>query len=84
MIKNLIVIPLRHELFGGSTAIRGVADQLSAHEISRSPEGQSPIIRSSLRGQQKAAPKGGCSLASSVEPKLGQAERAGVLTAVGP
>ena len=39
--------------------------------------------RSSWRGQQKAAPKGGFSLASSVEPKLGQAERAGVLTAVG-
>ena len=39
--------------------------------------------RPSLRGQQKAAPKGGSSLASSVEPKLGQAERAGVLTAVG-
>ena len=53
MIKNLIVIPLRHEPVGGPTAICGVADQLSA------------------------------SLASSVEPKLGQAERAGVLTAVG-
>jgi hypothetical protein len=39
--------------------------------------------RSSLRGQQKAAPKGGFLLASSVEPKLGQAERAGVLAAVG-
>jgi len=42
MIKNLIVIPLRHQLFGGPTAIRGVADQLSAHEMSRSPERAKP------------------------------------------
>ena len=32
---------------------------------------------------KKAAPKGGFSLTSSVEPKLGEAERAGVLAAVG-
>jgi len=35
------------------------------------------------REVNKKPPKGGSSLASSVEPKLGQAERAGVLAAVG-
>ena len=35
------------------------------------------------REVNKKPPKGGSSLGSSVEPKLGQAERAGVLTAVG-
>src|SRR5712664_3216352 len=78
MIKNLIVIPLRHEPVGGPTAICGVADPRT-----KSRDLLKGKARSSSRGQQKAAPKGGASLASSVEPKLGQAERAGVLTAVG-
>jgi hypothetical protein len=80
MIKNLIVIPLRLQLSVGRPQFAALQ---TSYPGTKSRDLLKGKARSSSRGQQKAAPKGGSSLASSVEPKLGQAERAGVLTAVG-
>jgi hypothetical protein len=77
MIKNLIVIS------PSPLAFRWANRNSSNYPRTKSRDLLKGKVRYSSRGQQKAAPKGGFSLASSVEPKLGQAERAGVLAAIG-